>query len=164
LAALLAISECRRLATSTVLKTSIQVLCLDRQHGVPLLLTTRSANAVPLTPFARVADGDTVSEADLQALIQAHPECLPISEIDAMFSAPVPICTELSTPAGPIDNFMVTSSGLPVLVECKLWRNPEARREVVGQILDYKGAQSMVFLRSATRGDTASEAGWKPPS
>jgi hypothetical protein len=24
-----------------------------------------------------------------------------------------------------------------VLVECKLWRNPEARREVVGQILDY---------------------------
>jgi len=24
-----------------------------------------------------------------------------------------------------------------VLVECKLWRNPEGRREVVGQILDY---------------------------
>jgi hypothetical protein len=23
------------------------------------------------------------------------------------------------------------------LVECKLWRNPEGRREVVGQILDY---------------------------
>src|SRR5215472_15687572 len=39
--------------------------------------------------------------------------------------------------AGAIDNFMVTPSGLPVLVECKLWRNPEARREVVGQILDY---------------------------
>jgi len=32
---------------------------------------------------------------------------------------------------------MVTPSGLPVLVECKLWRNPEARREVVSQILDY---------------------------
>jgi hypothetical protein len=50
---------------------------------------------------------------------------------------PVPICTELNTPAGPIDNFMVSPSGLPVLVECKLWRNPEARREVVSQILDY---------------------------
>ena len=24
-----------------------------------------------------------------------------------------------------------------MLIECKLWRNPEARREVVGQILDY---------------------------
>jgi hypothetical protein len=54
-----------------------------------------------------------------------------------MFSGPVPICTELNTPAGAIDNFMVTPSGLPVLVECKLWRNPEARREVVSQILDY---------------------------
>lgn len=54
-----------------------------------------------------------------------------------MFSGPVPICTELNTPAGAIDNFMVTPSGLPVLVECKLWRNPEGRREVVGQILDY---------------------------
>jgi hypothetical protein len=32
---------------------------------------------------------------------------------------------------------MVTPSGLPVIVECKLWRNPEARREVVSQILDY---------------------------
>jgi hypothetical protein len=62
---------------------------------------------------------------------------LPISEIDAVFSGPVPICTELNTTAGPIDNFMVTPTGLPVLVECKLWRNPEARREVVSQILDY---------------------------
>jgi hypothetical protein len=32
---------------------------------------------------------------------------------------------------------MVTASGLPVIVESKLWRNPEGRREVVGQILDY---------------------------
>ena len=39
--------------------------------------------------------------------------------------------------AGPIDNLLVTPAGLPVLVECKLWRNPQARREVVGQILDY---------------------------
>ena len=26
---------------------------------------------------------------------------------------------------------------MPTLVECKLWRSPEARREIVGQILDY---------------------------
>jgi hypothetical protein len=32
---------------------------------------------------------------------------------------------------------LVTPTGLPVLVECKLWRNPQGRREVVGQILDY---------------------------
>ena len=78
-----------------------------------------------------------VSEAEIRELVHAHPECLPINEIDPMFAGPVPICTELSTTAGRIDNFMVTPSGLPVLVECKLWRNPEGRREVVGQILDY---------------------------
>ena len=54
-----------------------------------------------------------------------------------MFLGPVPICTELNTQAGPIDSFMVTPSGLPILIECKLWRNSEGRREVVGQILDY---------------------------
>ena len=31
----------------------------------------------------------------------------------------------------------INARGLLTLVECKLWRNPEARREVVGQILDY---------------------------
>jgi len=31
----------------------------------------------------------------------------------------------------------MTNQGDLVLVECKLWRNPEARRAVIGQILDY---------------------------
>ena len=109
----------------------------QRQHGTPLLLTLGAGGAVPLTSLSLKSGGDAMSEADIQALVHAHPECLPIAEIDPMFSGPVPICTELNTPAGPIDNFMVTPSGLPVVVECKLWSNPEGRREVVGQILDY---------------------------
>ena len=84
---------------------------------------------------------DAVSEAYIQALVHEHPACLPIAEIDAMFSAPVPICTELNTPAGAIDNFMVTPSGLPVLVECKLWRNPEVSR-LVGAIVCRVGRTS----------------------
>jgi hypothetical protein len=87
-------------------------------------------------PLTRISEA--VSEGYIQALVHKHPECLPIAEIDSMFSCPVPICRELDTRvAGKIDNFMVTPSGLPALVECKLWRNPEARREVVSQILDY---------------------------
>lgn len=62
---------------------------------------------------------------------------MPIDEIDPSFRNPIAICRELRTPAGPIDNLLVTASGLPILVECKLWRNPESRREVVGQIIDY---------------------------
>ena len=82
---------------------------LARQHSVPLLLSS-SSGAEPLRPVAQQG-GDAVSEAYIQALVHDHPECLPIAEIDAMFSGPVPICTELNTPAGPIDNFMITPSG-----------------------------------------------------
>ncbi|SHJ97186.1 hypothetical protein SAMN05444159_2051 [Bradyrhizobium lablabi] len=77
-------------------------------------------------------------EAEIQALVHLHPAALPIAEIDPMFVGAVAVCREMQLgKAGRVDNFLVTPSGLPVLVECKLWRNPEARREVVGQILDY---------------------------
>jgi len=110
---------------------------LSRQHGTPLLVDTDSNTAIPLTQLGLTAGNGAVSEADIQALVHAYPACLPIADIDPLFAGPVAICTELNTPAGSIDNFMLTPSGLPVLVECKLWRNPEGRREVVGQILDY---------------------------
>jgi len=110
---------------------------MTRQHSTPLLIPAGSGKAVPLKPLAQLRAADGMSEAEIQQLVHAHPECLPIAEIDPMFANPVSICTELSTPAGLIDIFMVTASGLPVLVECKLWRNPQGRREVIGQILDY---------------------------
>jgi len=108
---------------------------MSRQHTAPILLT--SEGAAVLTPISFSAGIGAVSEADIQALVHAHPASLPIAEIDPLFVGAVAICRELNTPAGPIDNFLVTPSGLPVLVECKLWRNPQGRREVVGQILDY---------------------------
>ncbi|WP_332699762.1 hypothetical protein [Devosia sp.] len=109
---------------------------MTRQHATPLFIPT-SGSAVTLAPLSLHGGDGAVLEDEIQALVHAHPTILPIGEIDPTFAGPVPICRELMTPAGPIDNFMVTPSGLPVLVECKLWRNAEARREVVGQILDY---------------------------
>lgn len=109
---------------------------MSRQHAAPVLLQS-SGEHIALRPIAFSAGPNSVSEADIQALVHQFPGSLPINEIDPMFSGAVSVCTELNTPAGPIDNFLVTASGLPVLVECKLWRNPEARREITGQILDY---------------------------
>jgi hypothetical protein len=50
------------------------------------------------------------------------------------------LCRELPLPSGFLDNLFVTRDGKLVLVEAKLWRNPEARRTVVAQALDYAAA------------------------
>lgn len=110
---------------------------MARQHATPLLLTADGSNLTSANLLEMGGSGHGMTETEIQAIVQEFPTCLPIAEIDPLFIDPVPICRELSTPAGSIDNFMVTATGLPVLVECKLWRNPEGRREVVGQILDY---------------------------
>jgi hypothetical protein len=62
---------------------------------------------------------------------------LPAAEIDPAYADLIPLCREMATPAGPIDAVFVNRQGALTVVECKLWRNPQARREVVGQILDY---------------------------
>jgi hypothetical protein len=73
----------------------------------------------------------------------------------------ISICRELPTRSGFIDNLLLTPAGGIVIVETKLWRNPQARREVVGQILDYAkdvGSWSYDDLERAiriARGDSA---------
>ena len=97
------------------------------------------ARAVPLRRRRLTVEptGAAYNEDWLQELLFRSPEVLPIGEIDAAFAPAIPLCRELPTGAGPIDLAYVSESGRLTLVECKLWRNPEARREVVAQILDY---------------------------
>lgn len=76
-------------------------------------------------------------EAWLQRMIHSHPSVLPISEIEPACWPAFPACTELPLPSGYADNLLVNPDGNLVVVECKLWRNPEARRKVVAQIVDY---------------------------
>ena len=82
------------------------------------------------------ADGG-MNETSLRDLLFRFPSSLPIPAIDAAYADPVPLCRELRTPAGPIDALYVNKLGRLILAEFKLWRNPQARREVIGQILDY---------------------------
>ena len=110
----------------------------DSAYGKPLLIKDDSCRV----EFERLAmsasGGDPLyDEAFIQNLAFEHPECLPVSEIDRAYEQLVPVCMELNTPAGPLDALYVTPTGRLVIVEAKLWRNPEARRKVVGQILDY---------------------------
>jgi hypothetical protein len=103
------------------------------------LLVPDAGEAVVLerVPLTGAESGADYSENWLQDLLYRFPEALPIAEIDDGFSALIPACREMNTPAGPVDVVYVTPNGRPVIVEAKLWRNPESRRKVVGQILDY---------------------------
>ena len=90
------------------------------------------------TPLPRLPHGrPVVGEASLQELLFRFPQALPLAAIDQAYAGAVPVCRELSLPAGALDALYVNRLGRLTLAEFKLWRNPQARREVIGQILDY---------------------------
>ncbi|WP_052175106.1 hypothetical protein [Paracoccus sanguinis] len=82
-----------------------------------------------------------LSEHWLQELLHGHPQLIPLDEIEPGTGRFIPVVRELAIakPGGTVflDLFGLTAFGRPVLIECKLWRNPQARREVIAQILEY---------------------------
>lgn len=107
-----------------------------RQHGVPLIL--KDGQSQRLKPVQLYGNGGNAFNEDwLQNLIFENPNLLPVDEIERAFAPLIPVCRELPTDAGRLDNLFINPRGMLTLVECKLWKNPEARRKVVGQILDY---------------------------
>jgi hypothetical protein len=112
----------------------------NRQYTAPYLIYQENGSQVSqklqqLDLYGK--SGITFSEDWLQKFIFDHPNVLPVNEIEPIFNGLIPLCREIETGVGPLDILFVNREGLLTLVECKLWRNPDARREVVGQILDY---------------------------
>jgi hypothetical protein len=105
--------------------------------SAPILVRSEGACEVLKQVPLNQRRGCSYDEKWLQDLLFRHPQALPISEIDDSFAGLIPLCVELDTPAGPIDAVYITPGGRLALLETKLYRNPEARRAVVGQILDY---------------------------
>ena len=116
------------------------------QYGRTLFLegfqSVPSPKLLPRFHFSKNAsESAPYDEAWLQRLIMSQPSLLPIDQIEPAFADMVPICIELPVRSLYLDNLFVTPNGDLALVECKLWRNPEARRQVVAQIIEY--AQEM---------------------
>jgi hypothetical protein len=80
----------------------------------------------------------------LQRLIHENPDLLPINEIRSSIGPLTALGREIGTSVGTIDNLLVDPQGTLVVIETKLWRNPQARREVVGQVIDYAAALSRI--------------------
>jgi hypothetical protein len=117
------------------------------------------------TPLERLPARPPVNSGDegyrenlIQGLVDAHPSILPVQEIEPIFEGLRSVCTELPLRGGDrekyLDNLLINPAGRVCLVECKLWRNGEAEREAVAQILDYAGEISRMSygeLRLAVR-------------
>lgn len=110
-------------------------------------------------PFGKMAGKN---EAWLRDLLHAHPELVPLDELDPTYGPLVPICTELPA-AGRIDNVFISPQGRLTLVECKLWNNVESRRKVVAQILDY-GKEVTRWTSTDLAARVASRLGPSSPS
>lgn len=118
------------------------------QHGSPVFLSSLASDdhGIRLDPLQNNGDAKHHDEAFIRDLIHRSPGILPISEIEPIFDDACSICIELPNPAGFADNLLVTPDGGIVLVECKLQRNLQARREVIAQIMDYAAQlQSWTF-------------------
>ena len=102
------------------------------------------------------------NEAWLQELLRTQPDILPVAEIEPIFFPMIPIGREVAAGTGAIDNLFISHRGYLILVETKLWRNPEAKREVVAQVIDYGSALSkwnFDRLNDATKEYTKKYAG-----
>lgn len=110
----------------------------DRMSKQPVIIDatgTHKLNRIPL-------NNSTFNEKWLQDALEQTPSILPTAEIAPIFAPLFCIAREVhvktdNNNSGRIDNLYISKHGHLVIVETKLWNNPEARRTVVGQILDY---------------------------
>jgi hypothetical protein len=81
--------------------------------------------------FTEPAVTGYANEPEMQDILFSHPTLLPGIEDPAI------ACREFQSGAGPADVVVLDGSGSLMITECKLAQNPQVRREVVGQVIDY---------------------------
>jgi hypothetical protein len=119
---------------------------MRRRDGSPVwLMDDQPAVVLDRANLDRKSDSERYSEAWLQTLLFENSAVFPLEQIEPGFGDLVPLCCELpvglgGNQTGYLDNLFVTQNGGLVLVEVKLWRNPEARRAAVAQAMEYAAA------------------------
>lgn len=83
-----------------------------------------------------------IFEVKLQEVIANCPDILPFAELDSQLGRFTHLCRELNTNSGPIDNLLLGEHGEIAIIETKLWRNSQAKREAFAQIIDYSSQLS----------------------
>lgn len=101
-----------------------------RSEATPYLVTQGQS----ATALERVKMSDReINEGFLQQLLDENPGIVPVAEFDESFGPIASLGREIMG----IDNLFISPNGRPTLVEAKLWRNPQATRQVLAQVLEY---------------------------
>lgn len=93
-------------------------------------------------PFRSMREGlfgKTLEDA-LQTFFENYPQIIPGKQIDPGSNDPprfVLLRREMPVGGLSLDHLLVDQRGILTLVETKLFQNPESRREVIGQIIEY---------------------------
>jgi len=78
-----------------------------------------------------------IEEGKLQDYLEKYPSLIPLGEIVEGASDLLCIGREVGAGPGAMDLVFIDKDGLLTIVETKLVKNPEIRREVIGQIIEY---------------------------
>lgn len=106
--------------------------CIVRPDG-----SVAAVKRVYLGQGREALDSVNQRELFLQDLVFRSPCSIPMEEIEKGLTPMISICTELPVGGTYLDNLWMTPDGGIILGECKLVRNPQSRREVLVQALDY---------------------------
>ena len=119
--------------------------------STPLLLRP-DKSGVPLSriAFQHAQAAQEYQECLLQEVIDLWPNILPVGDfypsVTGLCSLGREIPVGIGGGEGVIDNLLITDDGHLVIVETKLWRNPEALRTVIAQTLQYGMAITQISL------------------
>lgn len=108
----------------------------ELREAIYIVTADGGLSEAPRTPYSL--------EAELQELVAAHPDLLAGDQIDRdrprrwrLIRREAPVGSATARARWSLDHLFVDQDATPTLVEAKRGGNPEARREVVAQLLEY---------------------------
>lgn len=99
----------------------------------PVIVSGGSVKTLSRIPVS----GATLRESWLQEILEKEPGILPTAHIDPVYAPLICVAREVAVGGNSIDILYISSKGYLVVVETKLWRNPESKRKVISQVIDY---------------------------
>jgi len=112
---------------------------MNRRTDEIFIFRKEDIRALPERPMRAGLFGKSLEDA-LQVLLEKYPEVIPGSQIDPSNEDPprfVLLRREMPVAGWSLDHLFVDQYGILTLVEAKLIQNPESRRDVIGQIIEY---------------------------